>query len=354
MIRKITYNIIILAVAILLNSCYTVSTMTTEVLNPAKKEFPQDIYRVGVVSRMDMEVIRNTGKIDKQEKLLFERDSAILKNAVLGLLDGLAESPRFDAYRPYPTRTLQGGAASLSKPVSWRQVNSIAKKDSLDMLICLTAANFTDTVHRPAELFKDDPPHVFSTMNDGKNDIVRDDMKNSNAISYIMFPHLYWRLYDIRRSEVSEFIQIDTLIYEPGPYKGYPSKENTIRIFTQALGKMGYTYSSTLAPYWTEEERAWFVEGDYYLRKAGSLARAGNWTEASEIWRKLAYTDNNRIAARASFNMALAAELDDMLELAIEWLERATELGLGYYPEQYRMILEKRQKEKIILDNQMK
>jgi len=303
---------------------------------------------------MDLEYRRTTGRIEREDVERFERDSAILKNGILGLLDGFAESPRFEAFKPAPSRVLNGRASILSNPLSWALVDSLSEKDELDILICLAAANYRDTVAKPLRLFKKDLDKGVSTMNDGKNDIIRDDMKNSPQTSYIMFPKIYWRIYEVERRNVYEKIQEDTLIFEPGPVRGYPTTSETIRIFTEAVGFMGYEYSRELAPYWMTVYRAWYVDGNYLFRKAGELAMNGDWMQAGEIWRELAYDDNRRVAARASFNMALASEMMDEFEIAVDWVKRSIELGLDYYPGFYLKILENRIKDKKALDLQMK
>jgi hypothetical protein len=338
----------------ILTSCYTVSTMETEILRPAKYVFKPEVFKVGAVSRMDLEYRRTTGRIDKEDIERFERDSTILKNGVLGLLDGFAESPRFEAFKTAPPRVLKGRESILSMPLSWDLVDSLTGKDDLDILVCLAATNYRDTVARPLGLFKKDIDNGASTMNDGNNDVIRDDMKNSNQISYIMFPKIYWRIYEVDNRKVSEKIQEDTLIFDPGPVRGYPTTKETISIFTEAVGYMGYEFSRELAPYWMTVLRAWYIDGNYLFRKAAELANDGDWLQASEIWREMAYDENRRVASRASFNMALASEMMDEFEIAVDWVNRSKELGLDYYPDFYLKVLKKRIEEKQALDLQMK
>ena len=120
------------------------------------------------------------------------------------------------------------------------------------------------------------------------------------------------------------------------------------------VGYMGYEYSRVIAPYWQNVNRAWYPEGNYAFRQAGKFAREGEWLKASEIWRKLAYGEDRRVAARASFNMALASEMQDEFDIAIEWVNRSIDLGLDYYSEYYLEILKNRRSDKEKLDRQMK
>ena len=62
---------------------------------------------------MDMDKITSIERNDRVKNIAFGRDSILLKNATLGLLDGLSESPRFEAYYITPKRILSGQYASL-------------------------------------------------------------------------------------------------------------------------------------------------------------------------------------------------------------------------------------------------
>ena len=348
MINKGKY-LIIIGITLFLSSCYTASLIETDILNPAERAVSQYIYRVGVVSRMDLDVKRNGGRIIRKARIVFERDSMMLKNAVLGLLDGLAESPRFDAYKIDGKRILSGGDSNLGRPLSRSLIDTLAAKDELDLIISLTAANFEDTVILQKNLRSARPEDL-------KRDsiLLRDLFKNGYNEAYVLFPHLYWRWYHVKTGEVEKYVQIDTLFYPPGPNRGYPSNSTTIEYLFDAIGDCGYNYSRVFAPYWTTRERVWFPSGDADFNRAGKLANEGKWLEASEIWNKLAYSENQRIAARASLNMAVASEMLDKIDIAIVWAERAIEIGPDYYPEYYLKALKDRKKQISLLDDQMK
>ena len=333
----------------MLTSCYTVSTMQTDVLNPAGYSFSQNIYRVGVFSRMEMDPVIIDPNLSSSQRIEISRQRNILDNGVTGLLDGLAESPRFEAFYIKPAIRLSPEESALNKPLSWSKVNSLARKDTLDFLISLVAVNYNDTVMRPVDLFPKQGEKE-SRETDDRNI----DERTLRYRSYILFPHLYWRLYDLTTMEISSHVQIDTLVYEPGPERGYPYSTEMLKLFHDVVGDQAYEYSRALAPYWTTENRAWFINGDPLLRKAGVLAEEGDWERAAEIWKKLSESTSKQLAARACFNMALASEMMDQFDIALEWTEKADKLGLSYYPNHYKAILAERIIDKLKLDKQMK
>ena len=323
--RFIPNTLVSIGIFLMMSSCYVASTMQTEVLMPAEFSFPYEVYRVGALSRMDLEKKRTDGQDHPEEVSAFERDSALLKTALYGLLDGLSESPRFEAYEVKPTRVLQGGSSNLSRQLDWSLVEQLAGKDQLDMIISLTTANFQDTTK-----------YFTSTM------------------IYVLYPATYWRVYDLRSQKVYEHVIHDTLNYPAGnSRKGYPSPQDIISNIENALSLQGFNYSKKLAPYWVEEDRVWFPSGNYDLENASALANEGKWLEASEIWRGMAYSSNPRLASRACFNLALASEILNKTDLAIIWLEQASELGLGYYAEYYMETLMNRESLVPFLDEQM-
>jgi hypothetical protein len=55
------------------------------------------------------------------------------------------------------------------------------------------------------------------------------------------------------------------------------------------------------------------------MKQAGKLAASMDWQGAAEIWKKVAYQEKERIAAKACFNMALVCEMEDLLIPALDW-----------------------------------
>ncbi len=55
------------------------------------------------------------------------------------------------------------------------------------------------------------------------------------------------------------------------------------------------------------------------MKEAGKLAAMRDWKGAAEIWKKLAYQENEKVAAKACFNMALVCEIEDLLIPALDW-----------------------------------
>jgi TPR repeat protein len=88
------------------------------------------------------------------------------------------------------------------------------------------------------------------------------------------------------------------------------------------------------------------------LKTAARYAKFQNWKLASDVWNKGAQSSDPKAARRASYNMALAAEVAGDLDLAIQWAERAAQLGDRRAP-RYVQILQQRKWEAERLKQQM-
>jgi len=95
------------------------------------------------------------------------------------------------------------------------------------------------------------------------------------------------------------------------------------------------------------------AEGNDAMKEAYHLAKNGKWAEAAEIWNGLADSDKEKLAARASFNMALASEQIGELANAQEWVDYSDELLNRKVNEEYSRILRDRAAEQVRVDEQM-
>jgi pentatricopeptide repeat protein len=63
------------------------------------------------------------------------------------------------------------------------------------------------------------------------------------------------------------------------------------------------------------------------LKLAKSYVKSGDWDAAIEIWKDLLNDSDKKIARRSTYNMAIASEIKGGLDTAIEWANKAKELG---------------------------
>ena len=87
----------------------------------------------------------------------------------------------------------------------------------------------------------------------------------------------------------------------------------------QAAYNIGMRYGERISPTWQETHRFFYSSGGIEMRKAAEMVHSGDWHGAAVLWRKLAYGEHQKTAARACFNMALFCEMEDELIPALDW-----------------------------------
>jgi hypothetical protein len=56
------------------------------------------------------------------------------------------------------------------------------------------------------------------------------------------------------------------------------------------------------------------------MRKAETYLKNSDWLKAGKIYNKQTQNKNQKIAAKSCWNMAVACEMEEKYDLAIEWL----------------------------------
>jgi hypothetical protein len=210
----------------------------------------------------------------------------------------LNNSPLFELDSIHVISTRRSDTLGFLQPMSRNLLDIIKESENADALISLEFYRMKDTISM------------------GRENL--DLVANRRVIS-----HTVWRIYDLTRDTLfDEFMQEDTSDW-------YITGDNAMMLmhslpdFLPALRtasyNAGFIYGQRISPYWLEVPRFYYLTGGEGMRKAGRLAAAEDWDEAAEIWKTLAYQDNENTAAKACLNMALVCELEDMLIPALDW-----------------------------------
>ncbi|HEC44778.1 MAG TPA: hypothetical protein ENI20_18325 [Bacteroides sp.] len=155
-----------------------------------------------------------------------------------------------------------------------------------------------------------------------------------------------WRIYDLNNNTILDEIALnettdwfrddETLI---GAASKLPQAVDGIR---QAAYNVGVTYGLRISPTWKETQRFFYSSGGIEMRRAAGKINSGDWYGAAELWRKLAYGEHQKTAARACFNMALFCEMEDQLILALDWAVKAYTIKQDKLTKEYIDLLKQR------------
>lgn len=118
----------------------------------------------------------------------------------------------------------------------------------------------------------------------------------------------------------------DTLympVDNPNSQSDVQNYNNSIQLLEDAASFSGIQYGSYLSPHYAESDRMIFIRGNRDIKKGYGMAEQGNWKAAAGYWRQALSEPDNKVRAKASFNLALASEMEGLLEPALGWAEKS-------------------------------
>jgi len=325
--------IVVLIVLSGLTSCYSVSTYYVSVLQPAEITLPPDIRNVSICPGTKARH-PDKGKLDSLDNIRLKQDINYYDHcgeSLNGLAEILGYSPRFDKV---VVKDSVPAPDSESDSLSWSDIIGICREDSTDALVALEYFYLTD---------------VFD---------INSFLDFECTIVYSIINYSAWKIYDPRNFNIADDYTLrDTLYWER--YDFYC--DNALRKFPEPTAIIdesfywtGNKYGLRIAPLWDDNiERKYYSSGNKRMRDAAVHVKRNQWSEAIELWRSLADHPNKILASKACYNMALACEIEDKPDLALEWAKKSYSLYGHPASAAYIKILASRVKDKEKLDSQM-
>jgi hypothetical protein len=166
-----------------------------------------------------------------------------------------------------------------------------------------------------------------------------------------------WRIYDFSKKQV-----FDESVFTDE--KGWQGKGNTPQVALRnlpqkrtAINEAGYysgtMYARRISPTWANVSRKYYTKGTQEFKVARRYVRVNNWDGAKEIWMKYVLDPSPKVGGRASYNMALANEVQGDYQTALEWANKSW-LNFGLRKgKKYINTLNRRISDKVRLDKQM-
>jgi tetratricopeptide (TPR) repeat protein len=135
---------------------------------------------------------------------------------------------------------------------------------------------------------------------------------------------LSWRI-EIKDGSLSYlYNQIDTLIYDPSDFPMTMDAQKRLQsIVDGSSNYLGRFAGSKIIPQWVPVERLYYKSNNQNMLLAEKYAFQNDWLKAAELWNRLTNNKNQKIAAKASYNMALACEMEGKHDVAIDWLVKS-------------------------------
>lgn len=306
--------------ALLLISC--TSSIHVQVLKPADISLPSDIQKFAIGNRSLPAEGKKLGNIIEGvfsgEGIGLDKRSS--GSAVVGLTNGLAQSPRYEVTQI--NEQLYGtGTSQMPAPLPWKLVEKHCKENNSDALILL-------------ETFDTDSRRDFSSVLRTRKVDDKEIEYTEHIANLDISVFTGWRIYYPK-----ERLILDNHVFED--HKGFsaagesqelaiarlPGKEQAAR---EAGMIAGESYAIRISPMWMDVSRSYYTKGNDKMKEAAQMAKSQDWISAAKIWSHLAQADpEEKIKKRASYNMALVCEIEGKLDLAIDWAKKARDLGMN-------------------------
>jgi len=164
---------------------------------------------------------------------------------------------------------------------------------------------------------------LFFSQN--KSEFIR--IPESNMVHEQVMINYFWTAYDLQQQKLMFHIaKTDTIRWtgigtsRKKAFKQVPPRKDAV---LNAADIAGTNSANFLLPHWITIQRMCYSFADAERKKAIPLAEAGQWLEAAKIWKAHTSNKNKKTAAKCMFNMALACEMNDDLEAALEWVVKS-------------------------------
>lgn len=313
----------ILLAATMLVSCGGLQPFTFDQLYPAEVTFPEQVRTVAVVNHapaipFPKKDLLTLGRLEGDGKVLSE-----------SLAGGLADSRYF--YQVVIsdsaiTQELTGGEI-LPQPV----VDSLTQVLGVDMILSVDRIQLLT----------------------GKKEIYYPGLISPFAAFDLKIRPVVRAYIPSRVMPVVTISKVDSMLWGLTPML---SDHDVVK---EASQHTGITLVNQLVPHWKNVERIYFDGGNPDMRDAAVSLREGDWQEAGRLWKNLYDSlKKGKLKSRAAFNMALACEVQGLMDEAVSWIEKAKSCASKGSEEEraalfYSTVLQERAKDFQLLNLQM-
>ena len=331
-----TYKILsfFICLGIALASCKIYEPVSIQLLKPAQARISPNVYKVILINHSSYQkssvVINGTNSSSADNT-----DSIRTNQYFSGLLDVLKNSPRYALVKKDVVFIEKPDYNSQYKSLEWSVIQSLCNENKADAAVVLE--NYQVSYYYPIKI-KQLQWGFYGSL----------EMQNGSL----------WKIYSVNPKQVTNDLLLkDTLFWDgSGEYESQvlatiPPLNDAIM---QSCYYAGVKYGEHIAQSWQTQNRYLITCENNDFITAISYAKQNKWTEAVEIWKKYPYGKNIRLASFAAYNIAIASEALDHIDIALEWAAKSYLLQQSEYTESYISTLENRKIQNLIIENQLK
>jgi len=305
-------------------SCSSLKNIAIEVAVPPEYPIGEDIQSLVLLNRSMTNGFTNI-EIDSLEKILVRnkmlmdtvfQDSIAADTVIQVAAQELFESGRFDVVVPVERIIVRTDSEELARPLDINFINEICADFKVDGVLIL-------------ESFVEQLKTKY-----GINNIAGSTEYNS-TIDVTYFSE--WRLYRPHNLKpVIRFQVGDSIFWGVSNYSFENVYKQMPRTKEALIGggiASGIKMAGYICPKWVNQTRFYYLTGKSEIDAAVPFIKNNKWEEAAAIWGKYAANPSKTIKSKVEFNLAVAAEMNGDLDLAIEW-------GIKSYKTRYTKTVE--------------
>ncbi len=320
--------LLLVAILLTLSGCYVSKPISIQVLKPAQVTIPPEVskvmiaYKITDVENTDasMHYVNQSGFEDTQNL-----DSIFTLQAVDYFQSLISNSEKYVLDSNLNNHKLDNNYYYTNK----QTIASLCEKNQTDAVIVLNRFTTHEYVFHSSEyafLY----PAVY---------VVKD---------------ISWHIYLKDGETFFEYRDKDTVAIESYPYynpDSYPLEVDREYLIDQVAYNSAEAFINYISPVWEEEKRTYYHSGK--LNKGSRFAKKDMWKDAAKEWIKTTETENSYKNATSAYNMALAAEMEGNLELALYWINTALKYENDEEIVAYKEIILRRRNEARKVEQQM-
>lgn len=333
---------ILIAAIVLITSCNSMywskyedaipEDLTIEVMKPAQIDIP-DTVKTLVVADFSLRKNQKAATLNNNKKrnVSFSTDSVISALYVNIIADTINKTERFNTIVPTGIRL-----KNTASTTDWDALQKICDANNADAILALDALEMSF----PVAMFKNNYyAHSGRSRHHEGGYTARLNVEIKQN----------WKIYYPATKKV-----IDSYVftYKRSFEESGKNKKQAVKLLPgkTKIAKIAgdyflEKYMHRVAPYWKTTERYYYTPENEEMQKATEKAEAGNWEEAAETWENQTQNENREIARQASYNLALAYEMEGELEKAYQQAHKTWKTYKYEEAHHYAYLLSKRLKD---------
>ncbi|MCD6598703.1 MAG: hypothetical protein J7L04_13500 [Bacteroidales bacterium] len=342
MFQRIYYFWVLMVLLTLISSC-KLAYIVVDI--PIQPELPLPVHMKNVWLNNRLTDSLKIQQIKRNYMLKGNAKDEIISVAAVRVIKGLEEiikeGDRFDFKGVYFKSTLTSGLDKLQDPIPEEEISKLCKEYGSVVLVSLESIDYSTSVSYKSFMASEpkDNNKIWT------NTITYDSRKTEyfNGMMKVIIT-LGWRIYDSSTGKsIYQGYQTDSIKYEvQGKTKEEANKKlpSIINAVEKAGFVAGINVMKKVSPTYLTVERYYYKNVNQDFRKAYQLVKFRKWHDAANYWEPYLSDSNPKIKAMAAYNMALVAELDGNVKLAIKLINGAYELHSSNDILEYKEVLE--------------